>query len=112
MTGRASSLLHEKQNGVVVAIESNSDYLLRMTRSFALAPELATTSAPIMGFSRPQGRFPGFAIHPGEHKDFAARRVLNYSGQKPSVKPGRKIHFNASPRKYCTARDRLYRIRV
>lgn len=79
MAGSPAFLIHQKQNGVIVAIQTHGLHFLNMTGGFAFMPQLFAAPAPVMGLAAGQGGPPGFLIHPGKHQHFPCSRILGHS---------------------------------
>src|SRR6188472_1088373 len=91
VTGRPF-LLHLEQDGVPVAVETDSAYPLAMTRGVALGPVLAPAAAPVR--RPPGGHRAGqrLVIHPAEHQHLTGVVLLGDRGDEPGVgagEPGR-----------------------
>src|ERR1700719_245325 len=72
MTGNSAFLFDDQQNCVVVAVEANFADSLKMTRAFALLPQPAARTRPIMRKAGGRSARKRLAVHPCQRQHRAA----------------------------------------
>lgn len=78
-----ADLPHPQQDRVAITIDADFHHALAVTAGLALAPQSAPAATKVRGEPFAQ-RFPKrLLVHPCEHQDPTARRVLGDRGQQP-----------------------------
>src|SRR5437764_972207 len=75
---RAKIVSHQKQNCVVVAIESNLAHPLDVTRLLAFLPQAIARSRPVVRETGCRRALQRFAVHPRQREDVPAGSFLGY----------------------------------
>ena len=79
---RRPNLVHLGQKGIVVAIQRQLLYILKMSRNLPLDPKLLPASAVISHFPGIACHLIGFLIHISHHKNLAGAVILNDAWHK------------------------------
>ena len=81
MTG-ISRLDDLDQQGVIVTVGRNGNYLLHMAGSRSFVPKGLTAAAEKPGVSGREGSFQGFPVHIGQHENFTGSSLLHNGGNQ------------------------------
>ena len=73
--GGVAPLLHRQEHRVVVAVQTNLMYYLKISRLFAFAPQAPARARKIAGASGGDGLVEGLAVHVGHHQQPSAAIV-------------------------------------
>src|SRR5690606_20803789 len=88
MAGNPADLLDHQQHDVIVAVQPDFAYPLRMTGFFTLAPQPAARARKINRLTGGRRLGQRLAVHPREHEDAAGPVILRDGGHQTFDIPG------------------------